>query len=275
MPNDKILEKLGKLKAHQESAEKIGSEAEAQAFAAMLNQLLMKHKLEMTDLEYEAEVKDEPADQYPVGGGVTWGAKRTYKDYPDVEIKGSRIKWSEDLAQIIGDTYACKLLVSQGTSRLWFVGTKSNVAIAEYTYIQMYRTIESLGWKEYKTLRNKIKWAQVKTGIGASDVDYSQAQGYRASWIEGFISKLRSLFYEERKATEKVEGGSTALIRIDKDRDAVEKYMDSRGRRTANSLGGQRSYNSQGYRDGQTRAGEINASRRKGVGTSEGSKQLN
>jgi 1,6-anhydro-N-acetylmuramate kinase len=50
MTQEKILEKLGKIKAHMESAQEIGNEAEAQAFASMLQNLLTKHKLEMTDI---------------------------------------------------------------------------------------------------------------------------------------------------------------------------------------------------------------------------------
>lgn len=41
--------------AHAESAEKIGNEEEAQAFAAMLQKLLLKHKLSMTEVEVAAE----------------------------------------------------------------------------------------------------------------------------------------------------------------------------------------------------------------------------
>jgi hypothetical protein len=52
MTQEKILDKLGKIKAHMESAQEIGNEAEAQAFAAMLQSLLLKHKLEMTDIQY-------------------------------------------------------------------------------------------------------------------------------------------------------------------------------------------------------------------------------
>jgi len=60
MTQEKILEKLGKIKAHMESAKEIGNEEEAQAFAAMLQNLLLKHKLEMTDVQYAREMQDEP-----------------------------------------------------------------------------------------------------------------------------------------------------------------------------------------------------------------------
>lgn len=39
MSDEKILEKLSKIKMHMESAKEIGSEAEAQAFATMTQEL--------------------------------------------------------------------------------------------------------------------------------------------------------------------------------------------------------------------------------------------
>lgn len=52
--NENVMRKLAKIKALKESAESIGSEGEAMAAAAMLNELLMRHKLEMTDIQVGA-----------------------------------------------------------------------------------------------------------------------------------------------------------------------------------------------------------------------------
>jgi hypothetical protein len=269
--NDSIMRKLGKIKAHQESAEKIGSEAEAQAFAAMLNNLLLKHKLEMSDIEWNSEVQDEPVDTYRVGGDTEYREhKRWMKDFPDIEIKGRRIAWSEELGRICADANACKMLISSGSSILWFVGRKSNVAVAEYTYVVMYRTIESMSWKEYKTLRNKIKWAQTKQGIATADVDYGEARGYRESWIAGFINKLSQIFYEERMKQMQPDGTqSTALVRIDKDKLAVRDYMRTLSTGKAKHINRPSGSNDRGYNDGAAAANRANANRKAGVGTSD------
>lgn len=225
--NENVMRKLGKIKAHMESAKQIGSEAEAQAFATMLNQMLLKHNMDMSEIQWEAEIKDEPVDMYPIGGNITWvDGKCVLADYPDIEIKSKRTKWAEELAETIASAHACRVLVAtHGSSRLWFAGRKSNVAIAEYMFIVMYRTIESLSWKEYKTFRNKVKWAQ----RSAAFIDMSETYGYRDSWIDGFITRLNHLFYLERQKMETPGDGSTALMRIDKDKQAVAKYTEERG----------------------------------------------
>lgn len=57
-----IIERLNKLIAHEQSARSIGSIAEAETFAAKIQELLFRHKLEMTDIEVEAE-DDQPIDR--------------------------------------------------------------------------------------------------------------------------------------------------------------------------------------------------------------------
>ena len=85
MTQEKILEKLGKIKAMADSAKEIGNEAEAQAFAAMLQNLLLKHKLDMTDVQYGVHLQEEPVEQSFVGGGIIYkNGKQVLKDFPDV-----------------------------------------------------------------------------------------------------------------------------------------------------------------------------------------------
>lgn len=264
MASDQIIQKLGKIKAHQESAAAIGNEAEAEHFARMLNQLLMKHKLEMTDIEYDMEVKDEPVETHDVGGGTTWkDGKRFYKEYPDVEIKQKRCEWSEDLANMISRTYGCSYLLAKGTSRIWFVGRKSNVAIVEYMYITMLRTIETLSWKEYKTARNKCKWQQIK-GLSKDEqktayVDYGELEGYRASWINGFVNRINVLLRDMQKAEEKNPEGGTALMRINNDGLATKQFLKDllKDRKPLSSLNGGNSWNGKGYSDGKAKADEV------------------
>jgi hypothetical protein len=56
----RIVEKLRKLVEHERSARGIGNLEEATAFAAKVQDLLLRHKLEMSDVEYRAEEEDEP-----------------------------------------------------------------------------------------------------------------------------------------------------------------------------------------------------------------------
>src|SRR5216683_5217426 len=56
---ESILSTLAKLISHEKSARSIGSVDEAEAFAAKIQALMFKHKLEMTDIEFEQE-QNEP-----------------------------------------------------------------------------------------------------------------------------------------------------------------------------------------------------------------------
>lgn len=97
---DKIIEKLAKLRAHAESADKIGSTQEAEAFAAMLQKLLNKHKLEMTDIEFQQEEQDEPVEQHPV-------------NWQDVKVRSTRVAWIEQLAIIITRAHFCRMQIGR------------------------------------------------------------------------------------------------------------------------------------------------------------------
>jgi hypothetical protein len=211
----------------------------------MLHQMLIKHKLEMTDIEYDAEVKDEPVDRYRME--TIWrDGKQYYKDYPDVEIKGKRAGWSEDLARIISRAHSCSFLVSPGSSFITFVGTKSNVAIVEYLFMTMYRTIVKLSQKEYDKAYYEVE-KKVKNGDpDAEDARYA-LRGYQASWRSGFIRGLSELFEEERKQAE--TSSSTALLRLDKDKQAVKKFIAENYKGTADALGGGGSWSSKGYKE--------------------------
>ena len=60
MTEPRIVEKLRKLVEHERSARGIGNLEEAETFAAKIQELLVRHKLEMSDVEYRAEEEDEP-----------------------------------------------------------------------------------------------------------------------------------------------------------------------------------------------------------------------
>ena len=66
--DEKLIDKLKKIKAHADSAEKIGNEEEAYAFAAMLQKLLAKHNLDMSQIEWE-EKKQQATN--PIRGCIT------------------------------------------------------------------------------------------------------------------------------------------------------------------------------------------------------------
>lgn len=247
MVQEKVIEKLAKIKAHAESAKAIGNEQEAQAFASMLQKLLLQHKLEMTDIDYQKEMQEEPITEHHPEL-IYKNGKVFYKEYPDVEVVNRRRGWCETLASVISDAYSCRFLVVSRRSYIIFVGHKSNVAICEYLFITMMRTAEKLSANAAKTKR--AEWREQLGGPGATP------QGYRESWLNGFITRIAERMREERS---KFNSGSTALVRVNKEAIAVRDYME-KYKSKVSSVGGTRHFNPDGYSDGKKVANSMNIS---------------
>lgn len=189
----RLLDKLQKLKAHAESAEKIGSMEEAEAFAAMLNRLLLKHKLEMTDIDLKREEESEPIQEFDID----------YTKYPDIEVKKVRIEWQERLAGIIARAHFCRIVVNRYSSRIGIIGRKSDVEIAEYMIITLIRATLNLAKKEH----SKYAWECYKV-----DKSTARARGFKRSFIDAFIRRIDERFEAERNAA--AGTSSMALVKL-------------------------------------------------------------
>jgi len=218
----KVLEKLQKIKAHAESAAKIGSEAEAEAFAAMLQQLLTKHKLGMSDLDFEVEDVRQP-----VGTGMI--------DWQDIKVRKSRIAWIEQLAAIVAKAYFCQILVHSGSSHITLVGRENDRVIAEYVIITLVRLAQRLSEKEFGKLYRQDRY---------------RAHGFKASFLKAFVQRINERLKEERGEAER--STSTALVRIRHEEKAVEDYLKSMStRKVAMVRGSNRGHNAEGWRRGR------------------------
>lgn len=260
MPDEKILDKLGKIKAHMESAKAMGSEAEAEAFAGMLNNLLTKYKLEMTDIQYSDHVQEEPVESYWTGGGVCYEGlnKRVYKNYPDVEVPRRRNENCERLAQVLAGYHQCGVMVAERTAAICFVGRKSNVMIVEYLYITMLRVSTTLVDKEYKLLRGRLRREADRLAPGDEffmSTHLRKSHGYHQSFMEGFIGRIHRRLEEERQKM--FDGASAALVRLSSDALAVAAFM--KGATQARELPqGNSRFNALGYTRGKEVADGLN-----------------
>jgi len=230
--NNPMIEKLHKLKAHAESAAKIGNEAEAQAFAAMFQQLLLKHKLGATDIEFDAELRDEKISRQ----WVDWEAQ-------SVKVRKNRVLWIEQLASIVARAYFCRILVLPGSSNIELVGEASNVEVAEYVLVTLVRLADRMS----KLERDKVYRR-----------DRAAADGFRQSFLNGFINRLAIRLKEELAQAVRDAGpvSSTALVRVSRSEAAVIKFMDdlkkSKDIKNASRIsGGRRRVNVEGYARGQ------------------------
>lgn len=223
---DKILDKLQKLKAHAESAAKIGSAEEAEAFAAMLQQLMMKHKISMTDLEVEEEAAADPVDQQII-------------NWDDVKVRSNRVAWIERLASIVARAYFCRILVHPGSSKITLVGRKSDIAVAEFMIVTLTRLAEKLAKKEFGVVYRQNRHA---------------AHGFKDTFLKSFIVRLGERFDEERNAAVRE---TMAIVRVNAAEAAVADFMKQFTKKAAIVKGSRQDPNALGWRRGREVADQV------------------
>jgi hypothetical protein len=235
---EKLLDKLQKIKAHQESAAAIGSEAEAQAFAEMLQRLLMKHKLSMTDLEFERYEKEEPVETRVVDTSKFPEGAEFDSKVPNT----TRVEWIETLASIVAKSHSCRILVHNKSDKITLVGRDSDIAVAEYMVVVLTRTVRKITWaacKQYKAEGHR----------GRDFVDFKN------SFQIAFVRRIAERYEAELKTQE--GSSSTALVRIKKSEKAVVDFLKQNSRPASMVRSRDRGH-SEGYKRGRDAAEGIN-----------------
>lgn len=183
--NEKIIDRLRKLMQHERSAREIGNIAEAEAFAAKIQQQLDAYNLAMSDIDIEAAKS-------------TMGMEQT--DYKVL------FEWQKQLLIAIADVNGCMMVAHSGYARI--VGTSLDRTIVD----ELYRYFEKLGidlaqlsLKEYKG-SGEYKRKRKKTRATHS---------YKGSFLIGFTLRLSRRLRDQHDETLAVaNAASTALIYI-------------------------------------------------------------
>lgn len=232
----KIISTLRKLIAKQESLQEAGSEAEAQLFAAKVQELLLQHKLSLTEVEAEEEAVTQV-----VGDGL-------FRYGPH---KSRRVRWQENLAAILADAFGCKILVGAGSNTMRVIGRELDrelfLWMFRYLAAVLVRTENSEYWKLYSRLERAAGFA----GRGATDATY----GFRESYRTGFLNRLHQRLEERKAAAVAAAQTTTALVVLDK---AVVEAFNRIRTGDAAQLKGDRDYNMLGRAAGQKNADTVN-----------------
>lgn len=181
-----IMEMVGKLHRMAESAQDIGNEEEAQAFASKVQELLTAYKLSMADISNHADkVAEEPINmEY-----VKWSDL-------NLEKKSVRVPWAEHMAVLIAKAYYCHFIIPAGHynksvgNMAIFVGAETDRKVCVYMYITLGRFLHSLAEREM----HKFWMANNVNGKLPEN-----CKGFRAGFIAGFIKRLGERFDEELK----------------------------------------------------------------------------
>jgi hypothetical protein len=207
----KTLSLIQKLLAKADSAASIGSTEEAAAFAAKASELLLRHKLSLSDLEVLAEQESDPMfdGYYDVTADPAAKLPRTK----------NRTQWLTMLANVLCRAHFCRMLVITGEKTIRIIGRESDVMIVRYLYATLAREGYRLGISYEKQIRYKAN----KEGT-------SVPPRLAASFRLGFIAAIQERLTKMRREVEQ-QAGQHAIVRFHQaDRD-VQDYLDNLKRR--------------------------------------------
>jgi hypothetical protein len=247
----KVIDKLVKLQKSRESEAAIGNTAAAEAFAGMINKMLIENELNPSDIDYARATDKDPVIEVRVNQ-EQYGIKKLQM----------RMAWQESLARVVAKAHLCTFLIHPRSNSITFVGTRSHALVAEYAYGILVPAAKEMSLKEGRAFLRKCQ----KEG------DSSKASGFGPSWLDAFVHRIAERFDEARKAAVAIAvqdapgTKSVALMRLDGALIKVQKYIDDKfsGRRSVNPVYGVRTNHAVGRAMGRA-AADAMAIGRKGI----------
>lgn len=218
-----IINKLAKMLRHQESAKAIGSIAEAEAFAARIQELLSKHKLEMSDIQWTEQESAEPVDDeyvLPKDAGAKWESKR--------------VRWQENLAATIARCNDCQTLISNSSNVSYFVGRKSDreicVSLFKYFVSLTVEMSEKAAMEAKDSEREKLK--ERMSWYTGADLRWHM-RDFKVSFCRGMSLAIQERLMERRRAFEatleqRKNDETNALIHLRDTSEAIDAYLSDR-----------------------------------------------
>lgn len=212
-----IIDRIQKLIAHERSARSIGNTAEAQAFAERIQQILLKHKLTMSEVEVEDLDKDDPLG------------------YSEVHLKTAAIeKWQIHLADSVAESFFSKVLFQRGNrrakGRFTFLGRDSD----RTTAISVFQYLSGLGVELSGKFTTdnvpSVEHLMERVGIDRSVAEQARKAAVktcRRDFLHGFAAAIHVRLKEGMKAAAAGASGASAAL-ILHDHSAIETYMADR-----------------------------------------------
>ena len=185
---ESILTKIKKLHQQAINAKEIGSDEEAAAFAAKVQQLLLRYQIDIADLndvdmtKPENYVIEEERIDWSEIGLNTKARKRTL--------------WLSDLARAVAEAHNCQTLIQTGTNNVWLVGTEASRAVSGFLILMLATHAKKSLERAYRQERKRLL---EECG------DTYNLKGFRRSFLNGYVSRIRSRLREMREALEREE----------------------------------------------------------------------
>jgi hypothetical protein len=212
---EKTLRLIKHLLAHADSAAQIGSSEEAATFAAKANELLLKHKLEMTDLERVTEDQDDPIKEIYINVAVEAGLKKGGG-------QRRRAYWIENLAFALANGHFCRAVPVWRSKKIFIVGRTSDLAIVSYLLTTLAREAERLA-----------QLYERKARVGAQRAGLPIPRTPKRDFLMGFGDGIREKIKSMRETIIKQAGGF-ALVRFQQADAAITAYYQQKVQPTLN-----------------------------------------
>lgn len=193
----KIIDKVKKLHLHATSAKNIGSEAEAQAFAATMQRLMSEHKILMSEVEHAQLDEKDPVDKILWNGDVPRGGGKR-------ERSTKRVEWTETLAIVVAKAHYCKIILLARSSGLYFCGRESDRVACLETFTYLADCAAEIADKAYRKA-----YAAHQRGEGPWE------RGFHRSFLLGFATRLDERYQQEMADMKaKWAASGNALMRL-------------------------------------------------------------
>jgi hypothetical protein len=203
-PNQDIIAKVRKLLRHGDSAQNIGNLEEAQAFAAKAQELMFKHKIEMTEVEAEAYLLNEPITDLDIFGG-------------DYGMRGSkRIGWWSILVAGLSKAYFCRAVGhSHPLKRNVYTIHGRETDRKEFLEMLRYLTDAAVEMSEKQARDEFRRYGRVP-------------KAYRNSFKLGFANAVGERM--KSKAKELMSSNETGLVLVDRINNELDGYLQHKYR---------------------------------------------
>lgn len=180
---DKFLLKLKKLLTKAENAKELGNLEESEIFFGKVSELLLKHNLEISDLDFEIPQPENKIVEDQFDDRIKYG-----------EIIMEGIEWERELMDIVAEAHFCKRLFSTYRGiyhfhdnyypRLQVIGTEENIALVKYFYVVIRDKFRELSKKAYTDKVNEIRNNFCVWAIDKEDAVHKMRDMYGHHFLE-------------------------------------------------------------------------------------------
>lgn len=196
-----LFDRIIKLHRKAVSAKEIGSEAEAMIFADMVQRLLIKHDLELSEVEYQAQLAEDPVKLHKV----------------HISSKRRSALWQELIARHCALAHLCQAIPVTGRDAFVLIGRRQHRQVAEFMSLTLIRLGADLAQKAYIEHFYRCKEAG----------DVTQARGFKKAFLLGFAARVSRRYQAMMLETAARYDKGTGLIRLSQEQALCQQLVDT------------------------------------------------